>query len=47
MSITTCLGLPRIGRRRELKRALEACWKDGDTGALLETARELRQRHWK
>jgi 5-methyltetrahydropteroyltriglutamate--homocysteine methyltransferase len=44
---TTCLGLPRIGRRRELKRALEAYWRDGDADAMLDTARGLRARHWR
>ena len=46
MTRTTCLGLPRIGRRRELKRALESYWRDGNATALLDTARELRARHW-
>ncbi|KRE88809.1 5-methyltetrahydropteroyltriglutamate--homocysteine methyltransferase [Frateuria sp. Soil773] len=45
---TTCLGFPRIGRRRELKRALERYWRgEDDADALLATARELRQRHWR
>ena len=41
--ITTNLGYPRIGPRRELKRAVEGFWK-GELGAaeLLATARELR-----
>jgi 5-methyltetrahydropteroyltriglutamate--homocysteine methyltransferase len=46
MTHTTYLGFPRIGRRRELKRALENYWRDGDATPLLDTARELRQRHW-
>ena len=46
MTHTTYLGFPRIGRRRELKRALENYWRDGNAIALLDTARELRQRHW-
>lgn len=46
MTHTTYLGFPRIGRRRELKRALENYWRDGNATALLDTARELRQRHW-
>jgi len=47
MSQVTNLGFPRIGRKRELKTALESYWK-GATGAdaLHATARELRQRHW-
>ncbi len=41
-------GYPRIGARRELKRALEAFWKD-DIGEqeLLATGAELRRRHWR
>ncbi|HVI56729.1 MAG TPA: 5-methyltetrahydropteroyltriglutamate--homocysteine S-methyltransferase [Luteibacter sp.] len=48
MPHVTYPGFPRIGRRRELKRALESHWK-GETQAdeLLAVARELRQRHWK
>jgi 5-methyltetrahydropteroyltriglutamate--homocysteine methyltransferase len=46
MTHTTYLGFPRIGRRRELKRALENYWRDGNATPLLDTARELRQRHW-
>ncbi|HEV8694958.1 MAG TPA: 5-methyltetrahydropteroyltriglutamate--homocysteine S-methyltransferase, partial [Lysobacter sp.] len=43
----THLGFPRIGARRELKQVLESFW-DGSTSAqaLLDTAHELRQRHW-
>ncbi|MCD7098062.1 5-methyltetrahydropteroyltriglutamate--homocysteine S-methyltransferase [Stenotrophomonas sp. MMGLT7] len=48
MTIVTNLGFPRIGARRELKRALESHWR-GETGAtqLQGTARELRARHWR
>lgn len=47
MPHVTYLGFPRIGRRRELKRALEAYWKGDATSAeLLDTAATLRQRHW-
>ena len=48
MSHVTYPGFPRIGRRRELKRALECHWK-GETSAadLLKIAADLRQRHWK
>jgi 5-methyltetrahydropteroyltriglutamate--homocysteine methyltransferase len=43
----TYLGFPRMGRRRELKRALESHWRgESGAGALLDTARTLRQRHW-
>jgi 5-methyltetrahydropteroyltriglutamate--homocysteine methyltransferase len=47
MTLTTYLGFPRIGQRRELKRALETYWRDGDAHALQATARELRARHWR
>jgi 5-methyltetrahydropteroyltriglutamate--homocysteine methyltransferase len=47
MTIVTNLGFPRIGARRELKRALESHWRgETDTAQLLDTARELRARHW-
>ncbi|TCV95948.1 methionine synthase (B12-independent) [Luteibacter rhizovicinus] len=47
MPHVTYLGFPRIGRRRELKRALESHWR-GESSAteLLDTARDLRHRHW-
>ena len=42
------LGFPRIGARRELKRALEAHWRGDTSGTeLLTIARELRRRHWR
>ena len=41
------LGFPRIGRRRELKFALERYWRGESTlQALLGVAKELRQTHW-
>ncbi|SDP69457.1 methionine synthase (B12-independent) [Actinopolyspora xinjiangensis] len=45
---STVLGYPRIGPRRELKRALEAYWA-GDSGEdqLRETARSLRVQSWR
>ena len=47
MTRSANLGFPRIGLHRELKQALEACWKGSiDTAALQATARELRKRHW-
>jgi len=48
MPIPGNLGYPRIGRDRELKRALEAYWR-GDIPAeeLRSTARALREHHWK
>jgi 5-methyltetrahydropteroyltriglutamate--homocysteine methyltransferase len=44
---THTLGFPRIGRNRELKKALESYWK-GAIGRedLLAVCRELRLRHW-
>lgn len=48
MTIVTTLGFPRIGARRELKRALETYWVGDCTAADLQrTALELRQRHWR
>ncbi|EQA96795.1 5-methyltetrahydropteroyltriglutamate--homocysteine methyltransferase [Sphingobium wenxiniae] len=45
--ITTNLGFPRIGPRRELKTALEAYWAGkSDAPALLDTARVLRAATW-
>jgi 5-methyltetrahydropteroyltriglutamate--homocysteine methyltransferase len=48
MPQVTYPGFPRIGLKRELKQALESHWR-GETSAasLLDTARMLRQRHWK
>ncbi|MFZ2289280.1 MAG: 5-methyltetrahydropteroyltriglutamate--homocysteine S-methyltransferase [Halopseudomonas yangmingensis] len=47
MALTHNLGFPRIGRDRELKKALEAYWKgDIDQAALLEVGRQLRAEHW-
>jgi 5-methyltetrahydropteroyltriglutamate--homocysteine methyltransferase len=47
MSQVTYSGFPRIGLKRELKRALESHWRGEITAdALRDTARELRQRHW-
>ncbi|MDN5872324.1 MAG: 5-methyltetrahydropteroyltriglutamate--homocysteine S-methyltransferase, partial [Nitrococcus sp.] len=47
MATTHALGFPRIGARRELKRALEAYWRgEIDQDSLLRTGRELRARHW-
>lgn len=41
------LGFPRIGRRRELKFALEKYWRGVSTQAQLrEVASELRRTHW-
>jgi 5-methyltetrahydropteroyltriglutamate--homocysteine methyltransferase len=48
MTLASNLGFPRIGRRRELKTALETFWS-GETGLadLEATAAALRARHWK
>ncbi len=47
MTIATNLGFPRIGRRRELKTALEAFWSgQADEAALRATAASLRATHW-
>jgi 5-methyltetrahydropteroyltriglutamate--homocysteine methyltransferase len=45
--LATCLGHPRIGAARELKKALESFWSSKTSSAELETtARDLRRRHW-
>ncbi|EKT53080.1 5-methyltetrahydropteroyltriglutamate--homocysteine S-methyltransferase [Providencia sneebia] len=45
--INHTLGFPRVGLKRELKRAQEDYWAGKiDQAALLETGRELRARHW-
>ncbi|NII09888.1 5-methyltetrahydropteroyltriglutamate--homocysteine S-methyltransferase [Oleiagrimonas sp. C23AA] len=47
MPLVTHLGFPRIGARRELKKALESHWRgESDANQLLDTARQLRERHW-
>lgn len=47
MPQVTCLGFPRIGRRRELKVALEKYWSDAlDATALEQVARTLRHARW-
>jgi 5-methyltetrahydropteroyltriglutamate--homocysteine methyltransferase len=47
MSHVTCLGFPRIGRKRELKKALERHWNGAlDATGLLDAARDLRRSHW-
>jgi 5-methyltetrahydropteroyltriglutamate--homocysteine methyltransferase len=41
------LGFPRVGLRRELKKAQESYWAGNSSQQdLLETGRELRARHW-
>jgi 5-methyltetrahydropteroyltriglutamate--homocysteine methyltransferase len=47
MALATCLGFPRIGADRELKKALESYWSKQTAAADLHaTALELRRRHW-
>ncbi|WP_185863734.1 5-methyltetrahydropteroyltriglutamate--homocysteine S-methyltransferase [Blattabacterium cuenoti] len=42
------LGYPRIGRRRELKKACEAYWaKKIDFSALFEVGKRIREENWK
>jgi len=45
--LSACLGYPRIGQSRELKRATESYWKGTlDEGSLKETAKEIRKVNW-
>lgn len=47
MSTTHILGFPRIGKQRELKKAVEAYWQGDITlPQLEETGKTLRARHW-
>lgn len=47
MATTHNLGFPRIGKRRELKFALESYWKgESSLLALEQTAADLRKKHW-
>jgi 5-methyltetrahydropteroyltriglutamate--homocysteine methyltransferase len=48
MTVASILGFPRIGRRRELKVALERFWAGGTDEATLQAeAAALRHRHWR
>lgn len=48
MVLATNLGFPRIGAKRELKKAVEAFWKGDIDGAALEkTAYDLRRLCWR
>ncbi|MCD9033294.1 5-methyltetrahydropteroyltriglutamate--homocysteine S-methyltransferase [Luteimonas sp. Y-2-2-4F] len=48
MALVTHLGFPRIGAKRELKRAVEDYWQGGLAAeALQDIARDLRLRHWR
>jgi 5-methyltetrahydropteroyltriglutamate--homocysteine methyltransferase len=45
--VATCLGFPRIGADRELKKALESYWAGTISGeTLAAVGRGLRARHW-
>src|SRR5580658_2718068 len=45
--LATCLGHPRIGVARELKKVLESYWSKKSSSSDLEAAaKELRARHW-
>ena len=47
MALAHTLGFPRIGRDRELKKALEAYWKgELDEAGLRAVGRQLRAAHW-
>ncbi|MCU1715794.1 5-methyltetrahydropteroyltriglutamate--homocysteine S-methyltransferase [Pseudomonas sp. 5P_3.1_Bac2] len=47
MALSHNLGFPRIGRDRELKKALEAYWKgELNEAGLREVGRQLRAKHW-
>ncbi|KAB1071941.1 5-methyltetrahydropteroyltriglutamate--homocysteine S-methyltransferase [Tamlana haliotis] len=44
---TTILGHPRIGRKRELKKACEAFWANNiDEESLIKTASEIKKQNW-
>jgi len=44
---TTTTGFPRIGKKRELKKALESYWAGRSSLSELQTiSSELRKRHW-
>ena len=47
MALATSPGYPRIGKKRQLKRALEGYWSGKRTAADLEaTAARVRQEAW-
>jgi len=48
MALSANLGFPRIGVKRELKRAVERYWSGKvNLDELVSTAAELRRRHWR
>jgi 5-methyltetrahydropteroyltriglutamate--homocysteine methyltransferase len=47
MAVAHNLGFPRIGKARELKRALESFWhRDIDDAQMRDAAVQLRRQHW-
>ena len=47
MVLATNLGFPRIGPKRELKKAVESYWKGKSSQEeLLEAGRAIRTRNW-
>jgi 5-methyltetrahydropteroyltriglutamate--homocysteine methyltransferase len=47
LTIAHNLGFPRIGPKREMKKALEAYWNgELDKARLAQVGKELRERHW-
>ncbi|MBU2825718.1 hypothetical protein HF283_16695, partial [Acidithiobacillus ferrooxidans] len=48
MTSVHSLGFPRIGHKRELKKALESFWsREIDEQELQSRAAQLRDRHWR
>ena len=48
MATSHCVGFPRIGKYRELKKATEAYWRgDLDQSALMAEGKRLRSMHWR
>jgi 5-methyltetrahydropteroyltriglutamate--homocysteine methyltransferase len=48
MPLSANIGYPRIGAKRELKRALESYWKGKtDWSSLLDTSRTIREENWR
>lgn len=45
---TATLGYPRIGKNREVKKALEAFWSGKlETESLLQTVQKVEESNWK
>jgi len=48
VAVVHTLGFPRIGAKRELKKALESLWKgDISTADLERTGQQLREHNWR